>query len=160
MWSSHGNNPYADIVEMTIRNELGSKPQMHAVDAVKIPEITQRFLQQSPNSSFDCRFCPKTYTTLKSLKRHIQHCHENNDFQYECNICHQKFFSKWHLKQHSEKHSSGFECQICSKTFSYSRSLNRHYEVEHIVRQCRNCKMFFKIGYEFDNHTGTCTESM
>lgn len=112
----------------------------------------------SPNSqvkkSFDCQFCPKTYTSLGALKMHIRthtkpcKCHmcgkafsrpwllqghirtHTGDKPFSCQYCHRAFADKSNLRAHLQTHSDvkKYSCSSCSKTFSRMSLLTKHME--------------------------------
>ncbi|XP_031618970.1 zinc finger protein SNAI2 [Contarinia nasturtii] len=112
----------------------------------------------SPNNqakkSFDCQFCPKTYTSLGALKMHIRthtkpcKCHlcgkafsrpwllqghirtHTGDKPFSCQFCHRAFADKSNLRAHLQTHSDvkKYSCSTCSKTFSRMSLLTKHME--------------------------------
>lgn len=112
----------------------------------------------SPNNqakkSFDCQFCPKTYTSLGALKMHIRthtkpcKCHlcgkafsrpwllqghirtHTGDKPFSCTHCHRAFADKSNLRAHLQTHSDvkKYSCNTCSKTFSRMSLLTKHME--------------------------------
>lgn len=104
--------------------------------------------------SFDCQFCPKTYTSLGALKMHIRthtkpcKCHlcgkafsrpwllqghirtHTGDKPFSCQFCHRAFADKSNLRAHLQTHSDvkKYSCTTCSKTFSRMSLLTKHAE--------------------------------
>ena len=63
---------------------------------------------------------------------HMKRVHDR-ELKYECEICHQKFFTSWHLKvQHMPKHEREWKlkvnkglqkCDYCDLSFKISSSM-------------------------------------
>ncbi|XP_014472291.1 PREDICTED: zinc finger protein 91-like isoform X2 [Dinoponera quadriceps] len=81
-----------------------------------------------PMDSHECVTCKKRYSTKKSLQRH-QLLHEEPNF--ECDICHVKFYRKDKLKAHYDKCSEKNpdqvrKCNICGDQFENNEILRVH----------------------------------
>ena len=132
------------------------------------------------NSKPTCTYCIKTFTTINSLKRHINMVHEREKCHY-CNICSKSFFDASYLQIHIHAVHEGHngpnccrvkraqekqksienKCDICEKLFSSKHILKEH--IAHVhdhandgkLPKCNICNKLFPWG-NLKRHTKWC----
>jgi len=95
---------------------------------------------------WNCSNCGKTFSTNKTLKRHIASVHEGKKPQREshnvekiqnvknCNLCNKNFSRNEHLKRHITSVHEGKKsevCSFCDKGFADKSHLKRHIFSKH-----------------------------
>lgn len=101
----------------------------------------------SPNNqakkSFDCQFCPKTYTSMGALKMHIR----THTKPCKCHLCGKAFSRPWLLQGHIRTHTGDkpFECQHCNRAFADKSNLRAHLQTHSEVKKypCKTCSKTF-----------------
>lgn len=101
----------------------------------------------SPNNqakkSFDCQFCPKTYTSLGALKMHIR----THTKPCKCDLCGKSFSRPWLLQGHIRTHTGDkpFSCQFCNRAFADKSNLRAHLQTHSDVKKysCTTCSKTF-----------------
>lgn len=69
------------------------------------------------------------YRDANNLNRHVRHTHENVR-NFECDICHEKFYRIDHMKNHRARHfDANMKCLYCSKNFKLLADLKRHTKI-------------------------------
>ncbi|XP_017091330.2 zinc finger protein weckle [Drosophila bipectinata] len=129
-----------------------------------------------------CPHCNKNFTTVGTLKRHIEGVHKQikpyecalcgkgfkyltglkehklvhtDDCPFECPVCRRRFKNKARLKIHSDIHSSNiYECTICGMKLKTRRTFNKHKLVHSDERQfkCDVCGASFKRSKTLKSH--------
>lgn len=112
---------------------------------------------------FSCITCGASFTTEKSLQRHIRAQHL--EIKHLCSYC-QKAFHYVGDKTKHEKNCSGNRqqvdtvhvCQQCHKTFKGKRYLDIHTQAQHmgIKHPCEKCEKCFKYSWDCKKHSQTC----
>ena len=127
------------------------------------------FVNEEQSEDLQCKFCDKTFSTKKMLKRHNL-CHT----QYSCCICGKGYRMKslltWHEKNehnNSEINESSelgsfdysafdkksivestedcYKCEICGTRFRMSSLLARHWRMDHNIKShCQPCNKSFQ----------------
>ncbi|XP_057661577.1 zinc finger protein OZF-like isoform X25 [Diorhabda carinulata] len=102
--------------------------------------------QESGKKVFQCRECPKAFTTKHYFKSHL--LTHIGVFPFECAHCQKKFKRKQDLKSHTLTHNtnrSTFTCEICKKILTTKSSLlihqKRHLKLYNIF--CNYCQKGF-----------------
>ena len=92
-----------------------------------------------------CDFCPKMFTSQQSRNLHMN-THTGNK-PFECGQCHEKFVDSGNLSRHKQRHHSvepKFKCEICDKMFFSSSNLWTHRQVHSATKhECPFCKEKF-----------------
>lgn len=93
--------------------------------------------------SFDCSYCPKTYTSLGALKMHIR----THTKPCKCHICGKAFSRPWLLQGHIRTHTGDkpFSCQYCHRAFADKSNLRAHLQTHSDVKKysCASCSKTF-----------------
>ncbi len=115
----------------------------------------RRILRQ--DGKIQCPHCPKTYTALTSLERHLP-IHTGN-YRFWCHICAKEFSRKETYEDHMRKHEGRLHvCEYCTKSFQSSRSLELHLPV-HTGKypiSCQICAKGFNFRRELEKHEQFC----
>ncbi|CAH1797434.1 unnamed protein product, partial [Owenia fusiformis] len=79
---------------------------------------------------FKCDFCPKTFGSEVTKKRHLADTHIKN---MVCHTCGKLFTTRKRLKSHQTSHSSEkkFKCYICGNKFKYESAVYMHMRTVH-----------------------------
>ena len=150
--------------------------------SIKIDD--DQFISHGEQKRWQCKLCPKSYTTKHNLVAHIlDHCcikphlclvcgkyfkqlsHLNthmlthdNVKPHVCNICHKGFTQISHLKRHQAVHydSKPYICDICNRGFAYPSELRIHKD-KHIPGKdkCVDCGAEFPSQKELREHMDT-----
>lgn len=96
-------------------------------------------IAHKPNSQlFKCETCGKGFDLKYHLRLHIRsvHLHERN---YECKVCHLRFFNNYAVSRHMHIHTGDyqFKCQICGKGFATRIRYKEHCKTHNVV--CYTC---------------------
>lgn len=49
---------------------------------------------------FKCAYCPRSFTSIAVLSKHLARVHRKGDLKHECRVCGEKFSKKRHLRRH------------------------------------------------------------
>lgn len=85
--------------------------------------------QEKHGQSYYCKFCGKTYSSIPTLKTHIEIKHSPSEMKtYTCTICKKMFPTKGRLKVHMIVHSDErpFTCERCGTSFKYKDAFQLH----------------------------------
>ena len=109
------------------------------------------------DKSFQCdrNMCQKVFADAHTLKRHIQHVHEQRK-THKCELCNLMFVFKSHLDDHMKRHTGEkpHRCSICGKGFIQVGTRNRH-ERQHKAGdpyKCTICMNIFWFKGELKSH--------
>lgn len=107
--------------------------------------------------SFDCSFCPKTYTSLGALKMHIR----THTKPCKCHLCGKAFSRPWLLNGHIRTHTGDkpFSCQFCHRAFADKSNLRAHLQTHSDVKKysCTSCsKTFSRMSLLAKHSDGGC----
>ena len=147
--------------------------------SIKIDD--DQFLTHGEHKRWQCKLCPKSYTTKHNLVAHIlDHCsikphlclvcgkyfkqlsHLNthmlthdNVKPHVCEVCQKGFTQISHLKRHQTVHcdSKPYICDICNRGFAYPSELRIHKD-KHVPGKdkCVDCGMEFPNVKELREH--------
>ncbi|XP_072943185.1 uncharacterized protein [Epargyreus clarus] len=96
--------------------------------------------------SFPCTMCEKVFDTRRMLTIHKRKDHLK-DYRYECQICGQKFFTRFALTNHMPTHTGerNFKCKVCEKTYPRLKTLKDHMRIHTNDRRyrCHICGQAF-----------------
>ena len=79
-----------------------------------------------------CSFCPKTFTSETSLKKHKFHVHLVENVSHDCYHCGKQFQNKYKLNLHIRNLHSKKTCEICNFEVS-APHYSRHKKENHAV---------------------------
>ena len=108
------------------------------------------FLPFYENGVIKCQSCPKSFTTKKGLKGHMENQHnislQDNTKVSKCPICN-KMFSQLeiHLKNEHEDSMPKIFCVLCRVPFDKMKLVQRHWKIDHkIEKKCLSCRYVAK----------------
>lgn len=106
-----------------------------------------RTFHKQSNDIIQCEYenCAAFFNSEFKLKVHMNKIHTGRCYQFECDICSQKFRRKTKLRQHMFLHTGNYNynCSKCEKGFLQLGHLKRH-EKSHDLRQCNQCDAKFE----------------
>ncbi|PIO64977.1 zinc finger, C2H2 type [Teladorsagia circumcincta] len=78
--------------------------------------------------TFQCEFCPKTFTLKNYLKLHVKQVHEQNERKHVCRFCGKSFAYAGSLQVHVRTHTGErpYRCSYCPKAFASQGNLQSH----------------------------------
>ncbi|KJH45785.1 zinc finger, C2H2 type [Dictyocaulus viviparus] len=78
--------------------------------------------------TFQCEFCPKTFTLKNYLKLHVKQVHEQNERKHVCRFCGKSFAYAGSLQVHVRTHTGErpYRCGYCPKAFASQGNLQSH----------------------------------
>ncbi|XP_072173385.1 uncharacterized protein [Diadema setosum] len=102
--------------------------------------------EHTKDKLFSCDHCDKVYYDLRTLKHHMR---LHSERQYECDICHKKFFTSSEVITHKRNvHTEKSHlCEICGKSFKSKGILSQHCDSVHSTEcryKCDVCGRGFK----------------
>lgn len=80
------------------------------------------------NQPRQCKFCPKTFVSVKSMQTHYKGVHS---LPFKCKLCPMSFKYQFDMAKHALRHKNGtrFEpCPNCGGRFSLKVDFDRHVE--------------------------------
>ncbi|KAG5667539.1 hypothetical protein PVAND_015518 [Polypedilum vanderplanki] len=109
---------------------------------------------------FLCDYCTASFKTEYHLKSHISSFHEQNQKEFECEICKNRFSTRSLLNAHMRTHNKSlaiFTCKICGKSFRKLLNLKNHSIAIHQIEEIYSCEIDdceekFKLLQELKNH--------
>lgn len=89
-------------------------------------------LHKDVTPSFVCDQCGGSYSTLHTLKEHINDKHTKKKV-HSCEVCQREFTNRHLYRNHVVTHSEDrpFACTICTKAFKLKTNLMRHTKRNH-----------------------------
>lgn len=134
-------------------------------------------------NGFSCHLCHKRFKMQGSLMVHMRVAHygfgnssatsvrlskedklekqkpnssQNDNKQWECDVCLKKFTTKYFLKKHKRLHTGEmpYVCGLCGKSFTFQQSYHKHmlYHSEDKPHTCNECGRSFKELSTLHNH--------
>lgn len=102
-----------------------------------------------------CKFCSKTFPSVKALKEH-QVFHPNGR-PFPCGECDKNFKTKSRLIRHRKGHGiQAFKCRFCNQSFPTSAIMRNHRHRSHPEKKntfrCRKCGIDFTSKRLRDSH--------
>lgn len=78
--------------------------------------------------TFQCGFCPKTFTLKNYLKLHVKQVHEQTERKHICHFCSKSFAYAGSLQVHVRTHTGErpYVCKYCPKAFASQGNLQSH----------------------------------
>ena len=92
-----------------------------------VSQVGQEKIKPNEDGRWQCPSCPKTYSRVSHLERHMP-VHTGN-FQFWCEICEKGFCQKTPYEDHMKKHVGGIDVcpyQYCRKSFGSTSGLREH----------------------------------
>ena len=127
------------------------KKEVKEIPALKkkiseLQEIIEKLLKTRENNtdqvkSHNCSKCDQTFTSRKSLKKHIA---DNHASRISCKLCDEAFSKNFELELHIKSdHASPeiFQCEVCDKTFVLKWRLDKH-KRNHSDQKRKRCPYF------------------
>ncbi|KAK6030851.1 zinc finger, C2H2 type [Ostertagia ostertagi] len=101
--------------------------------------------------TFQCEFCPKTFTLKNYLKLHVKQVHEQNERKHVCRFCGKSFAYAGSLQVHVRTHTGErpYRCSYCPKAFASQGNLQSHERTHTGERpySCGTCgRSFIQVG--------------
>lgn len=92
------------------------------------------------NKSFKCPVCISTFSSKKTMVRHLKKHPRDSSSLYQCQICEQNFCHKSEFFAHSRTHQGPkpYQCQECEESFDERDSLLVH-SLKHTEEQPNEC---------------------
>ena len=103
--------------------------------------------------AFQCDVCPKSFSMLSNLKKHVITVHEKKKMA-KCDICNKAFSTKGNRDSHIKNKHTGdpsksndktYFCKLCQKVVPYGHKTDFHKADGNGNFNCPKC------GKEFDN---------
>ena len=114
-------------------------------------------LHSHSTKCFKCEICPRSYTLMANLKKHVK-THDESSNVVQCNICDRELATNY-LKQHMEtvhckKDNTVFECDICLRQYHSLKSYRIHVKEVHqlMTHQCFMCSQNYSRKRDLDKH--------
>lgn len=109
------------------------------------PEIKEKKPEKEKDLKVACEFCfIKVYE--KNLEKHIDEEHSNKPKTFLCHVCSNAFSTQKNLTSHLYKHNKkyDYECDLCGQKFYRKDRVKRHLERSHLIIkrykvQCQIC---------------------
>src|SRR5579863_7274785 len=81
---------------------------------------------------FPCHLCTRSFSHKGTRTTHQQVKHKGEEC-YKCNLCDNKFMTKFILRMHHSRHTNEklYECTLCYENFYQKGSLTRHVKRYH-----------------------------
>ncbi|XP_051509682.1 zinc finger protein 131-like isoform X2 [Myxocyprinus asiaticus] len=131
----------------------------------------------TPDRSFVCRHCGKSYAREGALKQHLNNYHYEAEEQsrrqkkkvHVCDYCEKQFDHFGHFKEHLRKHTGEkpFECPECHERFARNSTLKCHMSAcqngsgakkgRKKLYECQVCSSVFNGWEQFKDHLVTHT---
>ncbi|VDM57850.1 unnamed protein product [Angiostrongylus costaricensis] len=114
--------------------------------------------------TFQCEFCPKTFTLKNYLKLHVKQVHEQNERKHVCRFCGKSFAYAGSLQVHVRTHTGErpYQCSYCPKAFASQGNLQSHERTHTGERpySCSACGRSFIQKSQLIAHEATHASSM
>nr|CDJ88226.1 Zinc finger domain containing protein [Haemonchus contortus] len=111
--------------------------------------------------TFQCDFCPKTFTLKNYLKLHVKQVHEQNERKHVCRFCGKSFAYAGSLQVHVRTHTGErpYRCSYCPKAFASQGNLQSHERTHTGERpySCSTCGRSFIQKSQLIAHEATHT---
>ncbi|ROT71288.1 hypothetical protein C7M84_010393 [Penaeus vannamei] len=108
-----------------------------------------------------CNECGALLHSERSLQIHIRRYHE--EWQDECSLCGEKFYSASYVRSHIQKvHSqdASFQCRLCSYESNELKAIIKHQKVHGKCQSCEKCGKKYKTPKVFRAHVMNCKGSL
>lgn len=95
---------------------------------------------------FACKYCPKRYEFVYSLKKHMTQKHFPEKKEYFCEVCPKVFSTRESLVRHNKIHGSKkYKCPRCPKVFNSEMNVRQHLRGIHYppAFECKLCGRMF-----------------
>ena len=88
-----------------------------------------------------CEICGQNFCFQKSMKRHVEYSHADEDKCFTCQICDKDFHYNETLERHMKEVHGGekYQCDKCPAAFTRNTSLEKH-QWHHLSYYCNQCK--------------------
>lgn len=131
-------------------------------DKNKLDEFLKRFFSTRESFWTDKPFlCPEkkcdfTENSVARMEIHLRR--HNNEKTYICEVCNEKFVTKWDYTNHNKLHKKPhpYKCteSNCNQEFRHRKQYIHHLREVHSIKpyECHICKKRFNTKYNLKNH--------
>ena len=107
------------------------------------------------SQGFSCDKCPKTFTSMSSLKRHMVMPHDGPKEKFPCTLCDKVFSLRKELYNHTANdHEKNLQCPHCDFKTAINKNLAIHISTKHAERpfKCQHCPKTFVSATRLSDH--------
>lgn len=134
-----------------IRKLYGSTTEM----GINLSTEIKYFHNPLDSKPFTCKFCPKSYDTMKKIDGHLSKLHSDK-FPYQCKNCDYGYLYEHNWKIHESKCTrKTFQCYVCKDSSQHLTNLKYHMCSKHIGEgpySCNVCSERFYAKWHVKRH--------
>lgn len=121
-----------------------------------LPVFEETPSSSSPDTTFQCSFCNKTFPQKNTYQNHLRSHSKDGEDPYQCNICAKTFAVPARLTRHYRTHTGEkpYQCEYCNKSFSVKENLSVHRRIHTKERpyKCDICDRAFEHSGKLHRH--------